>query len=102
MLTNAQHDRIARKCAAALSAVIDALPQLLADSDPDTAALIAADLVKAYLVGPTPDVDPGAALAEVIRRCREDPEDELEQSTVEFSAAAHLPQELGAALDADH
>ena len=71
MLTTAQHDRIARKCAAALSAVIDALPQLVADSDPDTAAMIAADLVKACLVGPTPEVDPGAALAEVIRRCAE-------------------------------
>lgn len=74
MLTSTQHDRIARKCAAALSAVIEALPRLLADSDPDTAALIAADLVKVYLVGPTPDVDPAAALADVIRRCRQEEE----------------------------
>ena len=87
MLTANQHDRIARKCAAALSAVIDALPQLVADSDPDTAAMIAADLVKACLVGPTPEVDPGAALAEVIRRCAEMESAEPAQPAPDYASA---------------
>ncbi len=84
MLTTSQHDRVARKCAAALSAVIDALPQLLADADPETAALIAADLVKACLVGPAPIEDPGAALAEVMRRGREDTAAAVEHQPTEF------------------
>lgn len=84
MLNHSQHDRVARKCAAALSAVIDALPQLLADADPETAALIAADLVKACLVGPAPIEDAGAALAEVMRRCREDTAAEVEHQPTEF------------------
>ena len=70
MLNEAQHDRIARTCAAALSQAIDALPTLLEESEPEAAAAIVADLIKAYMGRPIPEPDPYAPLAEVINRCR--------------------------------
>jgi hypothetical protein len=67
MLTPDQSTRIARKCASALGRSIDALPQLLADSEPEKAAAIVADLVKTLITSPVPEPDPAAALNEVIR-----------------------------------
>jgi hypothetical protein len=67
MLTTPQNDRIARKCAAVLTKTIDAFPDLLAQVEPEVAAAIVADLLKALLVRPLPEPSPGAALADVIR-----------------------------------
>jgi len=74
MLSTAQHERIARKCTAALSQAIDSLPKLLSTTDSEAAAVIVAGLIKAYIAGPMPESDPGAALAEAIRTAREEEE----------------------------
>ena len=73
MLSLTQHERIARKCTNTLSRAIDALPAYLADMDSESAAKLVADLIKAYIHGPFPEPDPGAALAEAIRRAQSDP-----------------------------
>lgn len=75
MLTQSQHDRVARQCFNTLTRAIQSLPELLKDADPDKAAAIVADLMKAYLASPMADPEPGAALAEVLRRCAQDEED---------------------------
>ena len=67
MLSPSHHDRLARKCATAFTRAVESLPRLLEEADADKAAAIVADLMKAYLCAPSPEVDPGAALAEVLR-----------------------------------
>ena len=68
MNTQSQRQRINSRAAAVLYKAIDSLPLLLADSEPAQAAAIAADLVKFQLTIKEQE-DPGAALAEVIKRC---------------------------------
>jgi|GEM_PF-1815592 len=88
MLTPSQHDRIARKCASAFTRAIESLPKLLEDADADKAAAIVADLMKAYVCTPSPEADPGADLAEIVRRCAREEEDDQSSSTADFSANA--------------
>ena len=85
MFTVAQHERISRKCYNALTKAVESLPELLSQSDPDRAAAIVADLIKAFLASPIAETDPGAALAEVVRCCKEHLEDE------KSSASANTP-----------
>ena len=67
MLTINQHRRVARTCATAVTTAIETLPDLLKRCEPEDAAAIVADLAKACMGAAAPEVDPGAALAEVIR-----------------------------------
>ena len=80
MNTQSQHQRLNRRAAAVLYKAIDSLPLLLADSEPAQAAAIAADLVKFQLTIKEQE-DPGAALAEVIRRIQHMGEDHDPPST---------------------
>ena len=65
-----QHRRIARKCAAALEQAIDRLPDLLNESEPEQAAAIVADLIKACLARPMPEEEPGAELRRIVAFAR--------------------------------
>ena len=71
MLTPKQHEKIARKTAAAIIHALDSFPELLAQTDIETAALIVADIIKTQLKLPVQEEDPGLALAEVIRQATE-------------------------------
>ena len=66
MLDQSQSNRVARKCSTALVRAIDAFPELLAQSEPEAAAAIVADLIKTQLNRPLPEPDPAAQLAAVI------------------------------------
>lgn len=70
MLNPAQQACLAQKCANALNRAVDSLPGLLKRNEPEEAALIVADLLKALLNIPSPQPDPGAALQEVFDRAR--------------------------------
>lgn len=71
MLNATQQTRLARKCTNALAAAVDSLPKLLDDAEPEAAATIVADLVKALVTRPLPEPDPALALNEMIRLARE-------------------------------
>jgi hypothetical protein len=60
--------RLPGKCAKALIAAFDSLTGLLARCDPEAAATIVADLVKAQMNRPVPEPDPMAALNHIIDR----------------------------------
>ena len=68
MLTESQSKRITTRSADVLLKAIEQFPQLLADCDPDKAAAIVADLVKAQLDRADPTADPAAALEQIIKR----------------------------------
>jgi hypothetical protein len=55
MLTKAQQERIARRCTKTLVEAIDTLPKRLAESEPEAAAAIVADLIKAGIILSAPD-----------------------------------------------
>ena len=67
MLTQSQQERIARRCATAILRSVDAFPELLARSEPEAAAAIVADLIKAQLNRPAAELDPADQLAAVIQ-----------------------------------
>ena len=67
MFTKSQSDRIARRCTAAIVDAIDAFPAFLAQCEPESAAQIIADIIKAQLNRPEPENDSSAALCELIR-----------------------------------
>ncbi|MHB9038674.1 MAG: hypothetical protein ACYC64_18655 [Armatimonadota bacterium] len=68
MLNPSQHQKIARKCTVAINKAIDSFPDLLAQSDPETAAEIVAGIIKTQLTLQPPQVSPADALAEIISR----------------------------------
>lgn len=74
MLNTTQYTRLGRKCANALAAAVDSLPGLLDQAEPEAAAAIVADLVKALVARPLPEPDPMEALNKVIRLARENAE----------------------------
>lgn len=55
MLSKTQQERVARRCTSVVIQVIDALPDLLSKSEPEAAAAIVADLIKAGIALPTAD-----------------------------------------------
>ena len=67
MLTQSQQDRLDRKCVTVLAQAIDAFPTLLADSEPDKAAALVADLIKTQITRPVAEADPAAELARIIQ-----------------------------------
>ena len=71
MLSTPHRQRIDRRCAVVLIKAIDSFPALLADSEPDKAAAIVADLIKFQLAIKEEQANPGEALAEVIRQVTE-------------------------------
>ena len=73
MLNPSQQEKLNRKCAAVLNQAVDAFPALLAQSEPEEAAAIVAELIKAQINSPSPEPNPGAELARII---------ELAKSTV--------------------
>ena len=68
MLTPIQQSRLDRKCAAAAAKAIDAFDNLLAQCEPEAAATIVADLIKAHFARPVPELNPADALAAIINR----------------------------------
>ena len=72
MLDQSLSQKIDRKSAQVLLKALDYFPELLAAAEPEAAAKIVADLVKSLVTRPLPEPDPGAELAEVIRRARQE------------------------------
>ena len=68
MLVQSQQTQLTRRCARLIAKLADALPDLLARCEPEAAAGIIVDLVKTHLSLPEPQLDPAAALAEIVNR----------------------------------
>jgi|GEM_PF-2745605 len=62
--------RLAARAARALTSAFDALDCLLARCDPEAAAAIVADLLKAQMARPVPEPDPMVTLAGVVETVR--------------------------------
>ena len=91
MLTRTQHQRIARKSCRAISQALDKMPDYLRLADPDKAAAVVADLIKAVLATPVPDSDPGEGLARIIRAAREAADYESDDPPTGFTPDSLLP-----------
>jgi hypothetical protein len=73
---NTHKQRIASKCRKALEKAIDSFDDFLKEADPDAAAAIIAGLIRSQLELQAANEDPGEALAEVIKKCYREEDDE--------------------------
>jgi hypothetical protein len=85
MLNEDQSARVARHATAVLVKVIDSLPDLLARTEPENAAAVVADILKARLAATAQqDNDPEAELKRIIQAA---------EQCAELEARAHQTQE---------
>jgi RNA polymerase-interacting CarD/CdnL/TRCF family regulator len=71
MLTETQQTRIARRCTEAVIKAVDAFPAYLANSEPEQAAAIVADLIKSDTNRPSP-VEPKESLERILAEIARD------------------------------